>query len=87
VKDRKIVSERMQKHIQTPDATPLLVFPEGTCVNNEYTVMFKRGAFDLGATVCPIAIKYNKIFVDAFWNSRRQPFTIYIVRFTPSYHA
>jgi hypothetical protein len=45
--------------------------------------MFKRGAFDLGATVCPVAIKYNKIFVDAFWNSRRQPFTVYIVRPRP----
>ena len=39
-------------------------------MNNEYCVMFKRGAFDLGVTVCPIAIKYNKIFVDAFWNRR-----------------
>lgn len=28
-------------------------------------------AFDLGAEVCPIAIKYNKQFVDAFWNSAR----------------
>ena len=49
--------------------------PQGTCVNNEYCVMFKRGAFDIGATVCPVAIKYNKIFVDAFWNSKRQSFT------------
>jgi glycerol-3-phosphate O-acyltransferase 3/4 len=80
VKDRKIVAQRMKERIADPDATPLLVFPEGTCVNNEYTVMFKRGAFDVGATICPIAIKYNKIFVDAFWNSRRQPFTWYIVR-------
>ncbi|KAH7849222.1 hypothetical protein Vadar_014805 [Vaccinium darrowii] len=52
------------------DNNPLLMFPEGTCVNNHYTVMFKKGAFELGCTVCPIAIKYNKIFVDAFWNSR-----------------
>ena len=72
--------KRMQAHVQDPDTTPLLVFPEGTCVNNEYTVMFKKGAFDLGATVCPVAIKYNKIFVDAFWNSRRQAFSTYIVR-------
>jgi glycerol-3-phosphate O-acyltransferase 3/4 len=71
----------MLEHVRDPTATPLLVFPEGTCVNNEYTVMFKRGAFDLGVTVCPVAIKYNKIFVDAFWNSRRQAFTTYIVCF------
>ena len=42
--------------------------------------MFKRGAFDLGATVCPVAIRYNKIFVDAFWNSKRQSFTAHLVR-------
>lgn len=80
VKDRLIVAERMKAHVQAPDTTPLLIFPEGTCVNNEYCVMFKRGAFDLGATVCPIAIKYNKIFVDAFWNSKRQSFTAHLVR-------
>jgi 1-acyl-sn-glycerol-3-phosphate acyltransferase len=80
VKDRSLVQRRMMAHVHHPQATPLLVFPEGTCVNNEYTVMFKRGAFDLGATVCPVAIKYNKIFFDAFWNSRRQAFTTYIVR-------
>ena len=80
VKDRQLVMERMKQHVANPDTTPLLIFPEGTCVNNEYTVMFKRGAFDLGATVCPVAIKYNKIFVDAFWNSKRQSFTSHIVR-------
>ena len=81
VKDRKIVGERMKAHVAAQDTTPLLIFPEGTCVNNEYCVMFKRGAFDLGATVCPVAIKYNKIFVDAFWNSRRQSFTNHLVGF------
>lgn len=48
-------------------------------MNNEYSVMFKRGAFDLGAVVCPVAIKYNKIFVDAFWNSKKQSFTQHVV--------
>ena len=80
MKDRKVVGERMKAHVAAQDTTPLLIFPEGTCVNNEYCVMFKRGAFDLDATVCPIAIKYNKIFVDAFWNSRRQSFTAHLVR-------
>lgn len=80
VKDRKIVSEKMKQHIAQIDSTGLLIFPEGTCVNNEYCVMFKKGTFELGATVCPIAIKYNKIFVDAFWNSRRQSFTAHLVR-------
>lgn len=43
----------MQAHVKDPLKPPLLIFPEGTCVNNEYCVMFKRGAFDLGATVHP----------------------------------
>jgi hypothetical protein len=33
---------RLKKHVEDPDSNPLLVFPEGTCVNNEYTVMFKK---------------------------------------------
>ncbi|KAL3637349.1 Glycerol-3-phosphate acyltransferase 9 [Castilleja foliolosa] len=69
-KDREIVAKKLRDHVHGADNNPLLVFPEGTCVNNHYTVMFKKGAFELGCTVCPIAIKYNKIFVDAFWNSR-----------------
>lgn len=48
-KDRLLVQQRMRAHVQRADSTPLLIFPEGTCVNNEYCVMFKRGAFDLGA--------------------------------------
>lgn len=48
-------------HTASPRRPPLVTQP---------SVMFKRGAFDMGVTVCPIAIKYNKIFVDAFWNRR-----------------
>ncbi|KAL5198908.1 hypothetical protein ABZP36_002420 [Zizania latifolia] len=71
LKDREVVAKRLRDHVQHPDNNPLLIFPEGTCVNNQYTVMFKKGAFELGCAVCPIAIKYNKIFVDAFWNSKK----------------
>eukprot|EP00249_Psilotum_nudum_P021534 c28146_g1_i1 orf=516-1382(-) len=84
-KDREIVSRKIKQHIEDPNNNPLLIFPEGTCVNNEYTVMFKKGAFELGCTVCPIAIKYNKIFVDAFWNSKKQSFTMHLVRLMTSW--
>ncbi len=33
---------RIKKHVQDPESNPLLIFPEGTCVNNEYIVMFKK---------------------------------------------
>ncbi|XP_077253987.1 glycerol-3-phosphate acyltransferase 9-like [Tasmannia lanceolata] len=84
-KDREIVGRRMRDHVHGVDNNPLLIFPEGTCVNNHYTVMFKKGAFELDCTVCPIAIKYNKIFVDAFWNSRRQSFTMHLLRLMTSW--
>lgn len=85
VKDRQLVTHRMQNHVASADSTPLLIFPEGTCVNNEFCVMFKRGAFDLGATVFPVAIRYNKIFVDAFWNSKKQSFTAHLLKMMTSW--
>ncbi|GMP37310.1 hypothetical protein CsSME_00009050 [Camellia sinensis var. sinensis] len=84
-KDRETVARKLRDHVQGADNNPLLIFPEGTCVNNHYTVMFKKGAFELGCTVCPIAIKYNKIFVDAFWNSRKQSFTMHLLQLMTSW--
>ncbi|RZB91715.1 hypothetical protein D0Y65_023911 [Glycine soja] len=84
-KDREIVARKLRDHVQGADNNPLLIFPEGTCVNNHYTVMFKKGAFELGCTVCPVAIKYNKIFVDAFWNSRKQSFTMHLLQLMTSW--
>ncbi|XP_078437390.1 glycerol-3-phosphate acyltransferase 9 [Wolffia australiana] len=83
--DREIVSRKIRAHVNGTDNNPLLIFPEGTCVNNHYTVMFKKGAFELGCAVCPVAIKYNRIFVDAFWNSRKQSFTMHLVKLMTSW--
>ena len=58
-RDRAIVSKRMRQHVHDPKSNPLLIFPEGTCVNNEYTVLFHKGAFEMDCLVCPIAIKYR----------------------------
>ena len=85
VRDRALVAQRMRDHVSAADASPLLIFPEGTCVNNRYCVMFKRGAFDLGARVCPIAIRYDPVFVDAFWNSKRQSFTAHLLALMTSW--
>lgn len=42
MKDRALVQARMRRHVRTEGNVPLLIFPEGTCVNNEYIVMFKK---------------------------------------------
>jgi hypothetical protein len=65
--------------------TAYLLWTNRRCVNNEYCVLFKKGAFDLGARVYPVAIKYNKIFVDAFWNSKRQSFSQHLYRLMTSW--
>lgn len=57
-KDRDIVASKIDAHVKDTSKSPLLIFPEGTCVNNEYTVLFKKGAFELDAIVAPVAIKY-----------------------------
>ncbi|KAG6589042.1 Glycerol-3-phosphate acyltransferase 9, partial [Cucurbita argyrosperma subsp. sororia] len=85
LKDREVVAKKLNDHVQGADNNPLLIFPEGTCVNNHYSVMFKKGAFELGCSVCPVAIKYNKIFVDAFWNSRKQSFTMHLLQLMTSW--
>ncbi|KAI5191884.1 glycerol-3-phosphate O-acyltransferase 3/4 [Nematocida sp. AWRm77] len=68
---RQSVREQIRKLLPS---THLLMFPEGTCVNNEYTVMFQKGAFDLNIPVCPVAIKYNKENGDPYWNTKKQTF-------------
>lgn len=76
--NRALVKSRIKKHI-TENRTSLLIFPEGTCVNNEFTVMFQKGAFDLGVPVFPVAIKYNKRLGDPYWNTRKQTFTTHFL--------
>lgn len=38
----------------------------GTCINNTSVMMFKKGSFDIGATVYPVAIKVP-LFVLVFF--------------------
>ena len=86
-KDRMAVIKRMQQHanrhrdchVKKSIPSPLLIFPEGTCVNNESTVLFHKGAFELDAVICPVAIKYNKRLLDPYWNTREQTFTKHVL--------
>eukprot|EP01029_Cantina_marsupialis_P025179 TRINITY_DN6623_c0_g1_i1.p1 TRINITY_DN6623_c0_g1~~TRINITY_DN6623_c0_g1_i1.p1 ORF type:complete len:547 (-),score=164.37 TRINITY_DN6623_c0_g1_i1:173-1813(-) len=73
-RNRQAAFRKFQEHVKNPSNLPLLVFPEGTCVNNEYVVQFKKGVFDLDTVICPVAIKYNRIFSDCYWHSREQSF-------------
>lgn len=79
--NRHLVAQKLAAHAKDASRIPLLVFPEGTCVNNDYVVQFKKGVFELDAPVCPIAMKYNRVFVDGYWNSRKMSFGMHLFRY------
>lgn len=72
--DRRSVHRLLKDHVTDSRKEPMLVFPEGTCTNSDYCVMFKKGSFELDCTVYPIAMKYRKRFGDPFWNSTTTSF-------------
>ena len=38
---------RLREHVQDPDKLPILIFPEGTCINNTSVMQFKKGSFEV----------------------------------------
>ncbi|XP_064833935.1 glycerol-3-phosphate acyltransferase 4-like [Oncorhynchus masou masou] len=85
VKDRHLVAERLSNHVADKTKHPILIFPEGTCVNNTSVMMFKKGSFEIGCTVYPVAIKYDPRFGDAFWNSSKFGMVNYLLRMMSSW--
>ncbi|NXP61095.1 GPAT3 acyltransferase, partial [Chloropsis cyanopogon] len=77
MKDHHPVGKKIREHIADKAKLPILIFPEGTCVNNTLVMMFKKGSFEVGGTIYPVAIKYNSCFGDAFWNSTKHSMMTY----------
>ncbi|XP_076759003.1 glycerol-3-phosphate acyltransferase 4 isoform X3 [Xylocopa sonorina] len=78
VKDREAVTKRLKKHVSDPTNPPILIFPEGTCINNTSVMQFKKGSFEVDSVIYPVAIKYDPRFGDAFWNSSRYSMIQYL---------
>lgn len=68
----------MKEHVSDPNNPPILIFPEGTCINNTSVMQFKKGSFEVGSVIYPVAIKYDPRFGDAFWNSSRYSMLQYL---------
>lgn len=85
VKDRSAVTTRLRQHIQDPYNPPILIFPEGTCINNTSVMQFKKGSFEVADVIYPVAIKYDARFGDAFWNSSRYSMLYYIFNMMTSW--
>ena len=62
MKDRLLVARRLREHVEDTSNPPILIFPEGTCINNTSVMQFKKGSFETGAVVYPVAIKVGEIF-------------------------
>ncbi|XP_020283336.1 glycerol-3-phosphate acyltransferase 4 isoform X2 [Pseudomyrmex gracilis] len=78
VKDREAVAKRLKQHVSDPTNPPILIFPEGTCINNTSVMQFKKGSFEVDSIIYPVAIKYDPRFGDAFWNSSRYSMLQYL---------
>lgn len=48
-------------------------------------LQFKKFVFELGVPINPIAIKYNKVFVEGYWNSRQESFSKHLFRIMTSW--
>ncbi|XP_018561942.1 glycerol-3-phosphate acyltransferase 4 isoform X2 [Anoplophora glabripennis] len=77
-RDRHAVAKRLKEHVSNPNNPPILIFPEGTCINNTSVMQFKKGSFEVGSVIYPVAIKYDPRFGDAFWNSNRYSMLQYL---------
>uniref|UniRef100_A0A671VL39 Glycerol-3-phosphate acyltransferase 3 n=1 Tax=Sparus aurata TaxID=8175 RepID=A0A671VL39_SPAAU len=76
---------RLRAHVAAKTKLPILIFPEGTCINNTSVMMFKKGSFEIGGTIYPVTIKYNPRFGDAFWNSSKYNMVSYLLRMMTSW--
>ncbi|XP_056346802.1 glycerol-3-phosphate acyltransferase 3 isoform X1 [Oenanthe melanoleuca] len=85
MKDRHLVTKRLREHVADKTKLPILIFPEGTCINNTSVMMFKKGSFEIGGTIYPVAIKYDPQFGDAFWNSSKYNIVSYLLRIMTSW--
>ncbi|XP_029455252.1 glycerol-3-phosphate acyltransferase 3 [Rhinatrema bivittatum] len=85
MKDRHLVTQRLREHVAAKTKLPILIFPEGTCINNTSVMMFKKGSFEIGGTIYPVAIKYDPQFGDAFWNSSKYSMVKYLLRMMTSW--
>lgn len=78
MRDRLLVTRRLKEHVDKKCNLPVLIFPEGTCINNSAVMLFRKGTFETTNRVCPVAIKYDPRFGDLFWNSSKQSYGHYL---------
>ncbi|XP_068026626.1 glycerol-3-phosphate acyltransferase 3-like, partial [Melanerpes formicivorus] len=71
---RALSLPRIQEHIADKAKLPILIFPEGTCINNTSVMMFKKGSFE-----------YDPRFADPFWDSTKRSMLSYSLHMLTSW--
>uniref|UniRef100_A0A3B4ALA2 Phospholipid/glycerol acyltransferase domain-containing protein n=1 Tax=Periophthalmus magnuspinnatus TaxID=409849 RepID=A0A3B4ALA2_9GOBI len=66
------------------DRLPILIFPEGTCINNTSLMMFKKGSSEVGCTIYPVHQGEHDLRL-AFWNSTKIGIVNYLLRILSSW--
>lgn len=69
-----VIKQRIIERASKKDHNPLVIFAEGTCTSVDSIMMLKKGSFELDCKIWPIAIKYNQLYCQPFWDSRTQSF-------------
>ncbi|XP_017030279.1 glycerol-3-phosphate acyltransferase 4 [Drosophila kikkawai] len=83
--DREALKLILRRHSGSADRPPILLFPEGTCINNTAVMQFRKGAFAVSDVVYPLAISYDRRFSEAFWNSSRHSMLRYMFMLVSSW--
>ncbi|EDV38413.1 uncharacterized protein Dana_GF21703, isoform B [Drosophila ananassae] len=83
--DREALGLVLRLHGTNKDRPPILLFPEGTCINNTAVMQFKKGSFAVSDIVYPVAIRYDRRFGEAFWDSTRYSMLRYMLMVVSSW--
>ncbi|XP_017124152.1 glycerol-3-phosphate acyltransferase 3 [Drosophila elegans] len=83
--DREGLGLVLRMHCSAKDRPPVLLFPEGTCINNTAVMQFKKGSFAVSDIVHPVAIRYDRRFGEAFWDSARYSMLRYMLMVVSSW--
>ncbi|XP_016937139.3 glycerol-3-phosphate acyltransferase 3 [Drosophila suzukii] len=83
--DREALALLLRLHCSSKDRPPVLLFPEGTCINNTAVMQFKKGSFAVSDIVYPVAIRYDRRFGEAFWDSTRYSMLRYMLMVVSSW--
>lgn len=83
--DRESLGVVLRLHATVDGWPPVLLFPEGTCINNTAVMRFKKGSFAICNVVHPVAMRYDRRYGDAFWDSTRSSMLRYILMLISSW--